>query len=110
MCVPHTGVEWTFSGGSGVFSMAPKVIPGGTCVTPAVLAVLFLLLLWTDAAYWASDQQTAFRESVFLGTTKLSSREVEAIARELRDDFPPDSYNLVSKYVCVGREQPPCWR
>ena len=48
-----------------------------------------------------TDQQVTFRESVHLGTTTLSSREVESIISELKPDFPPDSYNLLSK--CVAR-------
>ena len=46
-----------------------------------------------------TDQNTVFRESVLLGTTTLSSREVEQIIGEMRDDYPASSYNVLTKYA-----------
>lgn len=70
----HSGVqvggnEYTFAGGSGVFSHSPKDVP-----PPA-----------------------SFRESVELGTFSGSSRDMDIILDDLRRTFTGDSYNLLLK-------------
>lgn len=69
----HTGVEingqeYTFGGGSGIFSMQPRQVPNGT-----------------------------FRVAHEMGNFNGNSSSLEAAIDELRHDFDPSSYNILTK-------------
>lgn len=62
------GVEWTFgSGGSGIFSHAPKGAPN-----------------------------VPLRSSIVLGETQASAREVEAVVAGMRPEWPGRKYSLIA--------------
>jgi hypothetical protein len=59
------GKEYTFSQ-SGVFSHTPRQAPG-----------------------------VKFRESVVVGTVRMSSSEIDAVVNDMRQDYPGNRYNLL---------------
>ena len=61
------GAEWTFGSGGGVFSHAPKAVPGGA----------------------------RLRCSVLVGEVEATSREVERIVDSMRAEWPGSRYNVV---------------
>jgi len=69
----HTGVqvggrEYTFAGGGGVFDMTPQEAPGAK-----------------------------FREAIDMGAFEGSESKLASIIDELKPQFKPDSYNILTK-------------
>ena len=67
------GVEYTFGSGGGVFSHAPRDVPGGA----------------------------RFRCSVVLGEVEATSREVERVVDSLRAEWPGGKYHVL-RCNCTG--------
>mmetsp|Transcript_16673 Transcript_16673/g.20380 ORF Transcript_16673/g.20380 Transcript_16673/m.20380 type:complete len:247 (-) Transcript_16673:35-775(-) len=66
--VEMSGKEWTFASGAGIFDHTPRDAAG---------------------AKW--------RERLELGTFEGTSAEIDNTINELRSDFGPDKYNLITK-------------
>jgi len=80
----HSGVEilgseYSFAGGGGIFESSPKEAPGAK-----------------------------FRESIDMGTFEGGASEVRMAIADLRDDFGPNSYNLVLRN-CNHFANALCW-
>ena len=80
----HSGVEilgseYSFASGAGVFDSTPKHAPGAR-----------------------------FREQIEMGAFDGGQAELKLAISELRDEFPPDEYNLIRKN-CNHFSAALCW-
>lgn len=88
----HSGVEimgseYTFASGSGIFEMTPK-----------------------------QEQGAKFRESIELGIFEGDSAKIRSVISDLRNEFSPGAYNLITKncnhfanalvYSLIGKQIP----
>lgn len=74
------GTEYSFASGAGVFDSTPKQAPGAR-----------------------------FREQVEMGSFDGGQGELKVALAELREEFPPDEYNLIRKN-CNHFAAALCWR
>mmetsp|Transcript_10590 Transcript_10590/g.14942 ORF Transcript_10590/g.14942 Transcript_10590/m.14942 type:complete len:277 (-) Transcript_10590:42-872(-) len=83
--VELNGVEYTFgSGGSGIFEMVPKEIPSTSTDS-------------SEGGAAVAAGHVVFRESIVMGVYGGGSSGLRVILDDLRSDFGPSDYNLLTK-------------